>query len=178
MAELRGDTICLRPHEIRDKDILLAGANEPQSQKLTGTRATFTMAQIEAYIVNNSSDDSRAGWIICTHDDDVVGEVVINEIDRDNRSANIRIALFHPRHYGKGYGTAAMWLAVDHGFRTLGLHRISLSVFSFNPRAIRAYEKVGFVREGVLRDALLWDGEYHDEIIMSILAQEWSESAT
>jgi RimJ/RimL family protein N-acetyltransferase len=56
------------------------------------------------------------------------------------------------------------------------LHRISLEVFAFNPRARRAYEKAGFVVEGVLRDALYWDGEWVDSIAMSVLAAEWLPS--
>ena len=58
-------------------------------------------------------------------------------------------------------------------FTHLPIHRISLDVFDFNPRAAHVYERVGFVREGVLRDALHWDGEYHDSIVMSILRPDW-----
>jgi RimJ/RimL family protein N-acetyltransferase len=47
-------------------------------------------------------------------------------------------------------------------------------VYAFNPRARRVYEKVGFVAEGVLREALLWRGERVDAVVMSILAPEWS----
>lgn len=173
MTRLQGDGIYLRPHEMRDKDVLLEGANEPEGGRLTGTHATFTMAQIEAYIGRNSTDESRAGWVICLPDDTVVGEVVINEIDEDNRSANIRIALFNARYFGQGYGSKAMRLAVDYGFKVLKLHRISLGVFAFNPRAIHVYEKLGFKREGVFRDSLFWDGAYHDEHRMSILEHEW-----
>ncbi|MAS36977.1 MAG: GNAT family N-acetyltransferase [Anaerolineaceae bacterium] len=174
MTRLDGNRIYLRPHEMRDKAVIFAGSAEPEGGRLTGTQGTFTMAQIEAYIDRNSTDDSRAGWVICTLDDTVVGEVVINQIDTDNRSANIRIGMFDPQYFGKGYGTEAMRLALDYGFGVLRLHRISLGVYDFNPRAIHVYEnKLGFRREGVLRDALLWDGDYHDEIIMSLLEHEW-----
>ncbi len=71
----------------------------------------------------------------------------------------------------KAYGTEAARLAVDYGLHTLNLHRIELEVYDFNPRARHVYEKIGFVVEGVRRDALLWDGEYHDAILMSILNQ-------
>jgi RimJ/RimL family protein N-acetyltransferase len=71
-------------------------------------------------------------------------------------------------------GTEATRLIVGYGFEMLRLHRISLEVYAFNPRARRAYEKVGFVAEGVLRDALLWDGERVDATVMSILAPEWA----
>ena len=62
-------------------------------------------------------------------------------------------------------------------FSEIGLHQLSLDVFSFNPRAIRAYEKAGFVREGALRDAVIDSatGSYGDDILMSILESEWRE---
>ena len=176
MSKIQGERIYLRSYEMRDKEVVLAGVNEPVGARLTGTHGDgFTLEQIERYIQMNidNEGDGRYGWVICLADDTVVGEVVINEIDENNRSASIRIALYDPKYFGQGYGSEAMRLAVDFGFKQANLHRISLGVFNFNPRAIHVYEKIGFKREGVLRDALFWDGEFHDEIIMGILESEW-----
>ena len=71
------------------------------------------------------------------------------------------IAIFARGDWGKGYGTEAQ-------------HRIDLGVYDFNPRALRVYEKLVFRREGMKRDALLWDGDYHDMITMNLLESEWS----
>lgn len=178
MNKLQGDKIYLRGYEMRDKEAVFAGAHEPVGARLTGTHGTFTMAQIEAYIeMNQKADGSRYGWVICLPDDTVVGEVVINEIDTDNRSSSIRIAIYDPKYFGKGYGTEAMRLAVDFGFKQANLHRIELGVYDFNPRAIHVYEKVGFTLEGTLRDTLFWEGEYHNEFIMSILEHEWEQNS-
>jgi RimJ/RimL family protein N-acetyltransferase len=98
---------------------------------------------------------------------------VLNEIDWLNRSANFRIALASQQFFGKGYGSEATQLIIDYGFRQLNLHRIELEVFDFNPRAQHVYEKVGFVKEGVRRDVLLWQGQYHSAITMSLLAPEY-----
>ncbi len=73
---------------------------------------------------------------------------------------------------GRGYGTEAMQAVVDHAFDEVRLHRLELGVFDFNPRAQRVYEKVGFIAEGLQRDALLWDGQRHGSIMMSILATD------
>ena len=62
---------------------------------------------------------------------------------------------------------------LDHAFRRLGLHRVGLSVFAFNERAIRAYQKAGFRIEGRLREAIWRDGHYVDEVQMGILSSEW-----
>lgn len=101
-----------------------------------------------------------------------VGEVVLNSWDAANRNCNVRIGLVVAGQ-SRGLGTEAMRLMVGHGFEQLGLHRISLSVFSSNPRARRAYEKVGSVLEGVRRDAHRHDGGWADGLEMAILAPEW-----
>ena len=179
MMMSQGNGLYLRPYILDDAEAVLAGANEPVGRKLTGTHMTFTMEQVVAYIENNQMgvDDSRAGFVICLPDGTVTGEVVINEIDTGNHSANIRIALFAERYFGQGLGSEALRLMLDYGFSTLNLHRIELGVYAFNPRAIHVYEKLGFKREGVRRDALYYDGMYHDEIIMSVLAHEWGSLA-
>jgi RimJ/RimL family protein N-acetyltransferase len=61
------------------------------------------------------------------------------------------------------------------GFEELGLHRISLGVFDFNERAIQSYERIGFTREGLLRDVRLVDGQYWSLIEMSMLESEWAQ---
>jgi RimJ/RimL family protein N-acetyltransferase len=60
-----------------------------------------------------------------------------------------------------------------HAFTRLALHRVALAVFEFNLRAIRSYEKCGFVVEGRAREAIFRDGRFWDEVHMSILAGEW-----
>ena len=80
-----------------------------------------------------------------------------------------------PRATGRnrGLGTEATRLIVGYGFERLGLHRISLEVYAFNPRARRAYEKAGFQVEGVLRQSFRYEDQWIDAIAMSILAPEW-----
>ncbi len=75
--------------------------------------------------------------------------------------------------WSKGYGTDAMKVAVRFAFRELNLHRVSLDVFEYNPRAIRCYEKAGFRHEGRARGVLNRDGRRWDLIYMSILRSDW-----
>lgn len=88
------------------------------------------------------------------------------------RAATFAI-LIGPEFVGRGIGTRATRLALSYGFRELGLNRIELHVWAFNTRAIRAYEKAGFVTEGRRRQAVFHDGRFHDELIMSVLADEF-----
>ena len=76
-------------------------------------------------------------------------------------------------HWDKGYGTDAMRLIVQYGFIEANLRRISLGVHSYNPRAFRAYEKVGFKMEGRIREEGLRDGRRYDGLYMGVLREEW-----
>ena len=76
-------------------------------------------------------------------------------------------------HRDRRLGTEATELILGHAFDALRLHRVGLEVYGFNPRAQRAYEKAGFVAEGVRRDALSFDGEWVDSILMAVLDHEW-----
>jgi len=94
-----------------------------------------------------------------------------------DRCATIGIALGRD-HIGRGYGTDAMRVIVNYGFREMGLHRIQLDVAPFNPAGMRAYEKAGFVEEGRRRQSIWHDGRWYDEVMMSILHHEWAARQT
>ena len=57
----------------------------------------------------------------------------------------------------------------------MNINKIKLHVYSFNPRAIKSYEKCGFIKEGVLRQEIFRKGKYHDEIIMGLLRDEFGK---
>nr|WP_245923595.1 GNAT family protein [Actinoplanes atraurantiacus] len=99
-----------------------------------------------------------------------VGEAVLNDWEPANESCNFRI-LIGPAGRGRGLGTEATTLILDHAFTALRLHRVGLEVYAFNPRARHVYEKAGFTVEGTKRDALLFDGERVDAIMMSVIAR-------
>ncbi len=103
---------------------------------------------------------------------EAIGGCGLRDLDRENGSAEASIFL-DPGNWGRGLGTDAMAALVDFGFGELRLERIYLHVFDYNPRAIRSYEKVGFVREATLRRAQFHRGEHHDVILMAILRDEW-----
>jgi len=142
-----------------------------EGRRLTGTHTTFTEEQTRLHLEKLPLRHDRADWaIISTADEAYLGEVVLNDLDADNESMNLRIAL--GGNFGRGYGTEAVRAAVAYGFDQVRLHRIGLEVFAFNRRAQRVYEKCGFTREGVARDALVWNSERLDAVQMSILATD------
>jgi RimJ/RimL family protein N-acetyltransferase len=171
---LIGEKVYLRPIGLDDTDLYFRMLFHPDVRRLTGTQANFTREQIHRYIEGKSQDTSTVLLLIARKDtDEVIGDVALQDIHRNNRSANIRIAIIGEENQGKGYGSEALRLMLDYGFGICNLHRIELNVFSYNERAIHVYEKLGFQREGVQRDALYYDHRYHDSIIMSMLEDEY-----
>jgi RimJ/RimL family protein N-acetyltransferase len=101
-----------------------------------------------------------------------IGGCGVFDISAKNRTAMIGIFL-GAEYCGKGYGADAFGTLLDFCFLELNLNKVSLSVFSINGRAICCYEKLGFVVEGVHRQELYRDGDYHDILRMGILRNEW-----
>lgn len=175
---LAGETVVLRPVIADDAVDMLEVLADGDVLRLTGSHGNLSPDDVEPM---RQWYGSRAG-----HDDRLdlaavdrvtgryVGEVVLNELDPNNNSCSFRIAL-GATGQNRGLGTEATRLVLGYAFERVGLHRISLEVYSFNSRARRVYEKVGFRPEGVLRDALLWEGQRFDAHVMSILAHEWAE---
>ena len=108
----------------------------------------------------------------------LVGSCAFSQLDGENGSALYHITIGEKDVWGRGYGTEATRLMLDHAFGTLGLHRIGLTVFEFNERALRAYRSCGFVVEGRARESIWRDGRWWDELAMSVLASEWREGPT
>ncbi len=105
---------------------------------------------------------------------ELVGSCQLVEIDRRHGYAELQIRIGVPDARGKGIGTEAVGLLLGHAFRDIGLHRVQLHVFASNVAAIRAYEKAGFRREGLLREAAFIDGLHLDVAVMGVLGAEWN----
>jgi RimJ/RimL family protein N-acetyltransferase len=171
---LTGENVILRP--VAAADAVHLGGDDPEGKRLTGSHRTFTAAQLEHWYATRANFDDRLDLaVIDRATGGYAGEVVLNDLVPENESCSFRILLVGARHRDRGIGTEATRLILAHAFETVGLHRVELEVYAFNPRARRVYEKVGFVYEGTKRDALHWDGEWVDADAMSILASEWAQ---
>jgi RimJ/RimL family protein N-acetyltransferase len=104
--------------------------------------------------------------------DELIGNCGFVGIDSPNRTGEAGIFIGNKKFWGRGYGTEALTLLVEYGFKALNLHNIFLQTYDFNKRAIRAYEKAGFKRIGVRREALYRDLRWHDIVFMDILPNE------
>ena len=143
-----------------------------------GGTTPFNNIREREYIERLYKDDRNTNLgIVLKEDDKLIGATGLEDISFPHRNAEMGIVIGNKDCWSKGYGTEALNLMMGYGFDQLNLHKIFLRVFCYNPRAIRAYEKVGFKREAVLREYAYMDGEYCDEYVMGILEDEWRERA-
>ena len=103
----------------------------------------------------------------------LIGYAGIADISSINKSGEYFILIGDTSYWGQGIGTEVTKTITSYGFNELDLHRIFLTVSELNHRAVKAYKKAGYKYEGILRDAALRDGKFHNKIVMSLLSTEW-----
>lgn len=172
---LAGERTVLRPFTEADAEAMGEIIRDPEVVRFTfDPSVELTPERLRSWYGSRSAQPDRLDLAVTDRaTGELVGEVVLNEWDPDARSCTFR-TLIGPRGRGRGLGTEATRLIVGHGFERLGLRRIQLEAYGNNPRALRVYEKVGFVVEGVRREVTFRDGEWVDEVIMAILDREWA----
>jgi len=117
---------------------------DPISRHWTVTTSTFSDEQLLTWLKSRPGQSERLDWAILNSETgEFLGEIVLNELDVQAMTMNLRIALLSTT-FGKGIGTQAVRLVVEYGLQVLGLSQITLDVWSENQRAIHVYEKVGF----------------------------------
>lgn len=129
----------------------------------------------ERHLVSNPEESEILGIEILVGSDWIhVGNTGLHSIESVNRAAEFGIFIGEKQYWNQGYGREAARLMIKHGFADLNLNRIYLYVYQTNPRAIKAYEAAGFLREGVMRQAIYKNGKYIDVFLMSVLHSDWS----
>lgn len=101
-----------------------------------------------------------------------IGYAIIAGLQKPSKSIELMRLVIVDK--GKGYGKEALNLIKDYCFQTLQAHRLWLDVRSNNPRAKHVYEQAGFIQEGVLRESVIYNGQYLSLIVMSILESEYT----
>lgn len=167
-----GTRVTLRPLSEDDAAAMHDSQSDRELSRLTGTHAEFTFDDVARHCRMIQTADDRVDFAI-TVSGRIIGEVVLNAVDRANQTASLRIAIWEKPMRDRGYGTEALELALTHAFDVIKLNRIELEVYAFNPRARHVYEKLGFVVEGVRQEALWWEGKPIDAVCMGLLMRDY-----
>jgi RimJ/RimL family protein N-acetyltransferase len=172
---IEGRLIVLRRHVAENVEAFQRGYSDPEVARLARYQdAPMRSDEIERFFqLRALGNESLTMAIHVRGTDRLIGSCAFSQVDGDNGSAMFHITIGEKDAWGRGFGTEATALMLEHAFTTLGLHRIGLSVFEFNERAIRAYRRCGFVVEGRARESIWRDGKWWDELAMSVLASEW-----
>jgi RimJ/RimL family protein N-acetyltransferase len=170
---LSGDRVILRaPREEDFEARLRLGINAEIFRMYGGNQSDVRPMTEEAakHWVRRLLNHDHA-WII--EAGTLIGEIRLDRVDLRDRRASLAIGIEDVTQLGKGLGSEAIDLALGYAFNVLKLHRVSVRVVEYNLRAIRAYQKCGFVIEGREREAALVDGGWHDDVMMAILENEY-----
>jgi RimJ/RimL family protein N-acetyltransferase len=172
---LTGSRVILRRHVPDNIDAFRRWYADPEIARLARYQeAPMRADEIERFFAARVvGTDALAMAIHERVSDRLVGTCAFSQLDGDNGSALFHITIGEKDAWGRGYGTDATRLMLDHAFGSLGLHRVALFVFEFNERAIRAYRRCGFVIEGRSRESIFRDGRWWDELAMSVLESDW-----
>lgn len=170
---LEGQKVRLRPAEEDDLPLFVEWlADQEVTRWLAAIGEPPTLEDEYEWWHDKRSDPDSILWAIETMDGRLVGTTELRLTLRAER-AELGIAIHDKTWWNRGLGTETVRLVVDYAFEELNLNRVELTTDEENARAIRCYEKVGFVREGLLRQHRLVDGRFGNTVVMAILRADW-----
>ena len=173
-VRLEGELVLLRPRVDEDLALFARWHGNPDVRHWLHMsempEQTLEIERQRWHIARN--DPTRLSFVIETLDGVPIGNIMLIGVDVAHRRAELGIAIGDKEHWGRGYGTDAIRVILRFAFEVLNLRRVELITDIDNERGIRAYEKCGFVREGVLRAKRMRYGEPLDMLIMSVLRED------
>ena len=174
---LDGDKIYLLPISKKDTENVIRWRNEPFVQDKFIYREKFTKESHEKWLETMVDTGKVTQFIIYTKSEKKpIGSVYLRDINPQNKKAEFGIFIGELEYLGKGFGNEAAKLVLNYAFHILCLHKVMLRVFASNKRAIRSYEKAGFVQEGYFKDEVKIGNEYYDIIFMAILSNTYNKN--
>ncbi|MBI2385549.1 MAG: GNAT family N-acetyltransferase [Elusimicrobia bacterium] len=154
-----------------DAELLDLSDDQPddrESESLEATRANIERAMrapADAGIIRYAIRKRDSG--------EFIGYGIIAHVDRYNRRCRLSVVIGEKREWGKGFASEALRAAIDYSFTTLGMNRIGAEIYAVNERSIRLFERLGFKREGAVRESVLKNGVFVDEYVYGLLRREW-----
>jgi [ribosomal protein S5]-alanine N-acetyltransferase len=174
VAFLVGERVSLRPLEHADAPQLIRWLNDPEVRENLATFRPISLAAEHAFLdALASAENKLVLGIVERATGALVGGCGLDPLVWKERRAGFGIFIGEKERWGSGLGRDATRLLLGHAFSTLGLNRVELHVYAYNARAIRAYQALGFVHEGTLREHHFHDGHFVDSHAMAMLRADW-----
>lgn len=165
-----GNKVYLRALEPDDYKISIQWRNDDKIWAMLGGPKYFVSSDYEKQWISNTSKNGDYKLAICTiENDEFIGIVYLTNIDYINRKAHSHILIGNHNYWGQGYATEAMQLIIKFAFDERNLHRIEAYVLENNIGSCKLHEKLGYVKEGILRDSVYKNGKYHNQIVYSLI---------
>lgn len=173
--------LVLKPHVPANAELLNAWQNDPEliyyDDDVPEDREPRPIARTHEFIERNASpklDDEIIHWAIhIAESDQFIGYCMAAYIDTFNQKCRFGMTMGAKEEWGKGYGREALEAVVRFIFGELKLNRIQCEIYDFNERSIRLFESVGFVREGVCREAVWKRGRFANEYVYGLLRSDF-----
>ena len=173
---LNGKMTVLKPLEWEDLPILHRWHLDPEVAYWgSGSHPDtyYSIYDLEERYEREARNESVKRFMIYTLDDESIGSVSIRFRDKQAGNGILAIFIGEQNYWGRGYGTDALRVFLEYLFDQWNFHRIELETWAGNERAIRTYEKCGFVIEGRLREGFYVRGQYYDRVQMGILRSDY-----
>jgi RimJ/RimL family protein N-acetyltransferase len=170
-AFLQGEHIFLRGIALADaSERYLSWLNDSETTLgLASGRFPTSLEQLANYVEQILKDPNSVMFAICDAvTGDHLGNIKLDRFDWISRTCELGLLIGDKNSWGKGIGTEVCTLTTRYAFEQLNIRKVSLTVYSNNPNAIRLYEKIGFKQEGRLEKHIYEGGEFHDKLWMSL----------
>jgi RimJ/RimL family protein N-acetyltransferase len=171
--KLLGDRIYLSPRNTEDYEKFTEWLNDFETTDYLGRSGILMSLEGEREYLEKNNNPTSTFAIVTLDSDKLIGTVSLENIDAINRTATLGIFIGDKDYRSKGYGTEAIKLLLEYGFKYINLNNIKLDLMSFNERALKCYKKCGFKEYGRRRKCKFVNGKYYDSISMDILAEEF-----
>ena len=170
-----GDRIYFRPIELEDVPTLERWVNDPRVWSTLNMRGPMNALMERQWVEGRKPTLTDIVMMIVARDGDrMIGTCGLHNISPVDRKGVFGIMIGEVDQQNRGYGSEAVSLMLRFAFEELNLHRVELVVLAPNARAIRVYEKAGFLLEGRSRQATFRHGAWHDELRYAVLRDEWA----
>lgn len=172
---LEGHRVYMRPIEIADGPVLQRNANDPYVRSRISRQSPQSLHDEEEWIrsLSKRRDTDLTLGIVLKESDLLIGSMGIHNIKWIDRVGTTGALIGNSEHRGKGYGTEAKMLLLNHGFNTMNLRKICSTALATNEASLSFNSKCGYKEEGRLKNHVFVHGTYHDLVHTAVFKEDF-----